>query len=167
MFKDDDVKIDEPEQPSNSTKAINKFVVLALIVIAMGIGVILNWSLQSDNVITLNKQPIPTRTIREHPTAGGVVILTIDMCKNVAVEGVARMSFVSESREIFLPNGPERTPQGCRVVEFAVLIPKDIPADTYRIKIRTVHDVNPLKRGIVNEFFSTPVVIDKETANVN
>jgi hypothetical protein len=154
----------EPPHQSNTTKRINKVVVVALVATALAILLMLKWAVASEQVLTVNKQPFPTRTIREHPTAGGVVFLTADFCKNEDVKGELRTSFVSETREVFLPISREMSEKGCRTVELPVLIPKDIEPDTYRIKMRITYDINPLKQNVVQEFYSYPVIIDPTTA---
>lgn len=153
----------EPIKPSGRSKFLVKLAIGAMVFATLGVALMLYWSFQSNDVMNVNKIPIPTRTIRDHPTAGGVVILTIDYCKKQNATGTARTSFVSSSREVFLPIHQERTPVGCGEIEYPVLIPKDIVPDVYTIKIRTVHDINPLKRGIVREFQSMPVHIDPTT----
>lgn len=149
-----------PVNPTKGNKIATKIAAIALVIIAISIGTILYWASASNEVLKINKQPFPTRTIREHPTAGGVVFLTVDYCKNVDVTGSLRISFVSQSREVFLPVTAERGPKGCDEVEIPILIPKDIEPDTYRVKLRVSYDVNPIKQGIVQEFYSQPVIID-------
>lgn len=148
-----------PERSKNS-KLITRLVIGALLVIAIGIGTLLYWAAENTDVLKVKTNPIPTRTIRDHPTAGGVVILNVNYCKNSDVVGTLRTSFVSESREVFLPLGEERTPKGCHDIELPVLIPKDMPADTYKVKLRATYDVNPVKKNIVIDYFSNPIVID-------
>lgn len=150
----------ELEHPTKTTKRINKLVVTALVIVAICLGIILSWALSSDDVLEVKEVPIPTRTIRDHPTAGGVVILNVDYCKKVEIEGTLRVSYVSATREVFLPIGKERAPKGCQKIELPILIPKDIPADTYEIKLRAVYNLNPLRQGIVEEFKSSSVVVD-------
>lgn len=155
-----DEGVADTAHPTPTTKRINKIIVAALVVIAVCLGVIFSWALQSDDVLEIKELPIPTRTIRDHPTAGGVVILNVDYCKKIDVEGNLRTSFVSSTREVFLPVAKERGPKGCSKVELPVLIPKDIPPDTYEIKLRATYDLNPLKKGVVEEFKSLPVIVD-------
>lgn len=160
-----DIENPEVEKQSRTSKNINKIISFALIVIAIGIGIMIYWGVQSDKVITLNKDPFPTRTIREHPTAGGVVFLTTDYCKSTSAVGELRTSFVSETREVFLPLSREATKKGCHNNELVILIPKDIEPDTYKIKLRLSYDINPLKRGVTQIFYSYPVIIDPTTVN--
>lgn len=153
-------RIPEPSHPTNTTKTINYIVAAALVTVALCLGVFLKWTIQDSQVLQVNNSPFPTRTIREHPTAGGVIILTADYCKIQDVPGKLRVSYVSSSREVFLPLADEKSPKGCRVTEFPVLIPRELQPDTYRIKFRVTYDVNPLKKGQVVEFESQPVVVD-------
>jgi hypothetical protein len=156
------VDIQGPDKPTKNAKRINMVIAASLVVIAIGVGVFLSWGFQSTDVLSVNKLPIPTRTIRDHPTAGGVVILNIDYCKKMDVEGNLRISYVSSTREVFLPLTKERAPKGCQKTEVPVLIPKDLPPDTYEIKLRATYDVNPLKKNITDEFKSSSFVVDPQ-----
>lgn len=155
--------IPEPTHPSVRSKIVNRLVVVALIVVALGLGVILKWSFVDENILEVKNSPFPVRTIREHPTANGVVLLNVDMCKYTDIEGSVRTSFVSDSREIFLPLSRENIPKGCFNREIPVIIPKDIVADTYKIKFRVTYDLNPLKREISDQFESKEFVVDPQT----
>lgn len=152
--------IPEPTHPTKTSKIVNWLVVAALVVIAIGIGIILKWATANENVLEVKNAPFPVRTIREHPTAGGVVLLNVDVCKNTDVEGKVRVSFLSESREVFLPLSDEALPKGCLQREIPVLIPKDITPGTYKVKFRVTYDLNPLKKGIVDEFESKEFIVD-------
>lgn len=152
--------IPAPTHPSKTTKAINKLLLVAMVLITLSLGLLLKWSFQAQDVLVVNNSPFPTRTIREHPTAGGVIILTADYCKKQNITGITRTSFISASREVFLPVAQERGPEGCYRVEVPVIIPKDLPADTYKIKFTVTYDINPLKKNRVVTFESTPVEVD-------
>lgn len=155
--------IPEPAHPPKSTKVINYIIVAALLLVALSLGLLFKWALADENVLRVNNSPFPVRTIREHPTASGVVILNVDLCKNTNAVGQTRTSFVSSSREIFLPVQEEKLPKGCLKQEIPVLLPKDIIPDTYKIKFRVTYDLNPLKKGIVDEFESKEFVVDPVT----
>lgn len=154
----------KPNPESKKTKLINKALLVALVVIAISLFIMLRWAAANPNVLSLNKEPFPVRTIREHPTAGGVVFLTTDFCKNTNALGELRPSFVSETREIFLPMTIESSNKGCHDIELPILIPKDIQPDEYKVKLRFTYDINPLKQNIVQEFYSYPVIIDPENS---
>ena len=145
------------------SKVAVKFIYFALLIITAVVGVFIYWAVQPTDILNIKNSPFPTRTIREHPTAGGVIILTVDFCKNVDIDGKLRVSYVSDSREIFLPIGDERGHTGCAQVELPVIIPKDIPADTYKIKFRATYDINPLKQDVIEEFESKPVEVVPNT----
>lgn len=150
-----------PDRVSKKSKLITKIVVGALILAAIVVGVIFYWSVQSEDVVDVLEVPIPTRTIRDHPTAGGVVILNLDFCKKQDLKGEMRISFVSSSREAFLPLVRENSPKGCiKDLEYPVLIPKDLPADTYQVKLAPSYDINPVKQDKTEVFLSKPVIID-------
>lgn len=155
----------EHEGPTKKDKFLSKFALGALLLTAVVIVLMFFWATDNSKVLDIKNAPFPTRTIREHPTAGGVVILDVDYCKNRNIEGDLRMSFVSASREIFLPMTKEKGPKGCTKTEFPVLIPKEIPADTYKIKFRVDYDLNPLKQNVREEFETQPIVIDESAEN--
>lgn len=152
-----------PPKPSRRTRTINRLIVLALVIAAAIIGVFGYWATQDTEVLKVRTQPFPTRTIREHPTAGGVVFLAVDYCKQYNVDGRLGVSFVSASREILLPTTEEDSNEGCVSREIPVLIPKDIAPDEYVIKLQTTYDVNPLKQGVTDTFLSEPFIIDPTT----
>lgn len=147
-------------EQSTRNKLANWFIFGALIVIALSLGVILKWGLQSENILTVKNSPFPVRTIRQHAEQGGVVILSVDLCKNTNDVGRVRTSFISSSREVLLPVSEERLGKGCLAQEIPVVVPKDLPADTYKIKFTVTYDINPLKKGIVNSFESREFPID-------
>jgi len=161
------VVVNPNDGPTTRDRVFVKFAGLALAVAALCVATLLFWGAQSTTILDIHNAPFPTRTIREHPTAGGVIILDTDYCKTRNLDGDLRVSFVSASREIFLPITKERGAVGCHKSEIPVLIPKDIPADTYKIKFRVTYDVNPLKRNITQEFESQPVVVDESASNPN
>lgn len=152
--------IPEPVHPSKTTKWVNRTILIALLAIAIGLAIMLRWSLANTEVIKVNNAPFPVRTIRQHAEQGGVVILSIDACKSSNIKGVVRTSFVSTSREIFLPQSKEQLPKGCFKQEVPILVPKDLPADTYKIKFHATYNLNPLKTAVVNEFVSTEFQIN-------
>lgn len=140
-------------------KAINYAAYVALGIAALGVSIFLFWSFQPDDVLQVNNSPFPVRTIREHPTADGVVILNVDFCKTTEVTGEVRTSFVSESKETFLPVGEEKGPTGCTKTEVPILIPTDIASGEYKIKFRAEYRINPIKE-VVEEFETSMFTID-------
>lgn len=157
----DDMKV-EPQ--STKQKIVTKIAYLALGVIAAAIGLILYWSFQDEKVITVNNEPFPVRTVREHATANGVVILKVDFCKHYNLDGDLRVSFVNTDHEVFLPVTRERSEKGCKVTEFPIIVPTVIEKGHYKIKFRATYDLNPIKRNIVDEFLSKDFLIDEDTA---
>lgn len=153
-------RIPAPVHPTKTTRVFTWLSVIAMAIIALSLGILLNWSFANENVLKVNNAPFPVRTIRQHAEQGGVVILNVDVCKNTDVVGNVRTSFVSSTREVFLPLSKERLPKGCLKQEIPVVIPKDLPTDTYKIKFRATYDINPLKKGIVSEFESKSFVVD-------
>jgi hypothetical protein len=155
------IPITEPsvldESPvTRGKKVVNWIVVACLFIIAIGIGIFLRWSFQSEQVLQVNNEPFPIRSVAPVIQGGDVVILNVDFCKNQAVNGQLRISFVSSTREVFLPISNETGEKRCQQTEFPLIVPKDIPNDTYRVKFRATYELNPLKKGIVEEFESKP-----------
>lgn len=158
--------IPEPVHPTKTTKVANYFVVAALLVIALGLGVIFKWSFADTNVLVVNNNPFPARIVQDPSgQTGGIVFLTADYCKNIDVTGEIRMSYVSKSREVFLPLAKEQLPQGCAKREVPVVIPLNLLKDEYKIKFRVTYDVNPLKQGITTSFESQPVTVGSNDPN--
>jgi len=144
----------EPEHPTARTRAMNKLVFVALAVVAVCIGVFLYWSLQSTVVLKVNNNPFPNRVVHDEAMKNEIVILTVDYCKYYNKSGHVRTSYVSSTKETFLPVSDEHLQVGCMKRDVPIIIPKDLEPDTYKIKFRVTYDINPLKTGIVNEFES-------------
>lgn len=151
--------IPEPVHPKKSTVLINYVLLFFLAVAAIGIAVILHWSFASDDILKVNNAPFPTHVIKDSPDSNGIVVLSVDLCKNTGANGKVRTSFVSTSREVFLPISDEHIPKGCLKQDIPVIIPKDLTPDTYQVKFRVTYDINPLKKGIANEFLSKPFTV--------
>lgn len=145
---------------TQSNRLMNYVNYVILIILALATGLFLYWSFQSEDVLQVKNDPFPVRTIREHPTADGVVILKVDFCKKTSAIGKVQTSFVSQSRAIPLPVGEDRGPKGCSEVEVPVLIPHDTPGDTYKVKFRAEYQINPLKTTTI-EFESQPFIVDE------
>lgn len=152
--------IPEPAHQTVRAKAWNWLIVAALAVIAAVIGVFLFWSLQTQSPLVIKNSPFPTRSVRTNAEPNGVIILLVDFCKNTTKQGEVRTSFVSKTREVFLPIAKEQFDKGCAKEEVPVLIPKDLPADDYKLKFTARYDINPLKQSV-------PVVFESQTFHVN
>jgi hypothetical protein len=135
-------------------RAKKLFVYISMAILALGMLRLVTWALQPSDVLVIKNSPFPTRTIREHPTANGVVFLQIDYCKKVQAEGRVRTSFVSDSREVFLPIAYDNQAPTCQNTEIPVKLPKDLPPDSYKVKYRVEYKVNPLKQREIEEFES-------------
>lgn len=142
-----------PEHPSTASKVGNYFLYVALGVVGVAVAIVLLWLFAPNDVLKVNNSPVPVRTIREHPTADGVIILKVDFCKNTDAVGRVRTSFTSPSREIFLPVGEDKQAAGCEVREVPILIPHEIPGGKYKVKFRIDYEVNPIKT-VTEEFES-------------
>lgn len=150
----------EPDYPNRASKAINKIIVTFLLVIALCLAVFLNWSFATDEVLTVKNNPFPARLIHdESGQTGGVAFLLVDYCKNVDVEGKLQVSYVSKSREQFVPMMDEKLPKGCDKREIPIVIPRNLSYDTYVLRFTTKYDINPLKKNIEVNFESQPVTI--------
>lgn len=150
-----------PENNSKSNSTINKVVLVSLVIVAISILRMLTWALQSSDVVTVNKVPIPSRVVQDKETGYGVVLLDIDTCKHTDSQGNVRTSFVSSTSETFLPLSKDRSPKGCSNATVSVPIPKDLPSDDYKIRLRATYTINPLKKNIIEEFESSPVHIEQ------
>lgn len=139
---------------SRHERQIHKIFYLLLGVIGAGLVVLGYWALQNEKTLEIRNSPFPVRTIRSEASPAGVVILNVDYCKHTDIKGRLRMSFVSQSREIFLPVTEETNTEGCHVNEVPIILPKDIPADTYKVKFVVTYKLNPLKSNIPVEFES-------------
>lgn len=152
----------EVKHPSKTSRIMNKLTVAALAILSVAVGVFLMWSFQSENVLKVNNEPFPTRTIREHPAADGVVVLTLDYCKLQEVTGTLQISFVGESSVFLLPEIEEGSEPGCRVFDYPVLMPQNIEPGEYKIVFHAKYDLNPLKKKVVDDFESVSFMIEPE-----
>lgn len=153
-------KIPEPVHPSAKTKTTNLLAAFSLLLIGLGVFLFLAWSFQDTNVLEVKNSPFPTRSVRTNAEPDGVIILTVDYCKNTDLKGQVRTSFVSATREVFLPLSKENLDRGCAKQEIPVLIPKDLPADNYKLKFIARYDVNPLKKQV-------PITFESQEFHVN
>lgn len=158
--------IPEPVHPSKSTKFINYIVVSALVAVAIALAIFIKWSFADTNVLEIRNNPFPARVVAD-PTnrTGGIVFLTADYCKNSNTTGTVRVSYVSASREIFLPVAPEKLPKGCSSNDIPIVIPLNLTKDKYSIKFHVTYNINPLKKGIVLDFQSQPFTVGTVTPN--
>lgn len=160
--------IPEPSHPKRSTKILNWISIAALAVIAVSLAIILKWSFAPTEVLDIRNNPFPARVVPD-PTGqtGGIVFLKVDYCKNLAVNGTVRVSYVSKSREIFLPVSREQLPKGCSVdkQELPVVIPLSLLRDEYKIKFHVTYDVNPLKQNVSEDFESQPITVGTNAPN--
>lgn len=149
-----------PPKPTQTTRVINKLIYLALITVSIALGIMIYWSLATDTPLEVKNSPFPARVVAD-PTGetGGTVYLKAVYCKNTDAIGTARISFLSKSREQFIPLVEEKEKQGCGEREFPVIIPTNLSEDEYRIRFRVLYDLNPLKKQIPVEFESQPVNI--------
>lgn len=157
---------DNSNSISTADKRISRVMYVAMGIIAIAVIVFAYWSLQPRQVLEVRNNPFPVRTIREHPTADGVVILKVDVCKHQDVVGRTRTSFVSPSREVFLPVAEEKLPVGClkdakgNPAEVPVLIPHDLPGGEYKVKFSVRYQINPIK-SVTEEFETKSFIVDE------
>lgn len=137
------------------------YIVITLsILIALVFGY---WVSQDEDVLEIKNQPTPVRTIREHPTANGVIILLVDYCKRTSAVGEVTTSFVSPATEIFLPTYVDKQDPVCQKTEVPVLIPPQVVPGTYHIHYRVEYKINPIKQSVI-EFDSQPFEITESQA---
>lgn len=148
------VQLPAPQPPTRHQKMAAKLAAGALILAAIFMAVLLFWAAQNEEVLQIKNAPFPVRTVNDNAQANDVVILNTDYCKTKNVTGRLRMSFVSQTREIFLPIAEERTPVGCDQREIPILLPKDLVADTYKVRFQIMYNINPLKKNVPVSFES-------------
>ena len=155
--KDRPCDLDKPvefELPGRKVRWMNKFAIVALVIIAIGIGIFLKWSFQTEQPLVVKNSPFPTRSVPPTPDKSDVLVLDIDYCKNTSKQGVVRTSYVSESREIFMPEVTEQYAEGCKSENIPILIPSNLPDGTYHIHFSIAYNINPLKQNVVVTFQS-------------
>jgi len=156
-----DIDIIQPSTVlTKAAKAINLGILFAFITIALGMSVLLCWSLASDKVLDVRNDPFPVRVIDNHTDANDVIILSVDLCKTSDIRGTLRTSFINNNKEIFLPEIKESLAEGCFVREIPVIIPDGLQAGMYKIKFVTTYDINPIKKNVVNEFDSQEFLVN-------
>lgn len=143
-----------PEPVTKITKYINRFMLVALVILGITVALLLKWSFADEDILVVKNSPFPTSTIAS--PEGQVIVMEADYCKNSDIKGTLRMSFVSKSREVFLPVQKEQGPKVCQKTKVPILIPKDLPTDTYKVKFRVSYNLNPLKQNVISEFESKP-----------
>ncbi len=148
---------------TKTAKTINRFILVAMLVAAIGLGVIIKWAIADTKVIEIYNAPVPTHTLPDPSgKTGGIISLDIDYCKYVSVTGELRISYVSKSREVFLPLEAETLRKGCASRELPVIIPLNLVPDEYRIKLHSTYNINPLKRNIIAVVESQPFTVGVE-----
>lgn len=152
--------IQEENHPTKTTKIANKIILVALVAAFIGLFRIISWGLETNDPLVINNSPFPPRSVRTNAEPNGVIILAVDFCKNTDKQGEVRTSFVSSTREVFLPLSKEQLSKGCAKEEVPVLIPKDLPADDYKLKFTARYDLNPLKKQV-------PIVFESQVFHVN
>lgn len=158
--------IPKPVHQTKSAQLANRVIAVFLIVIALGLGIFLKWSFANTDILTINNSPFPARVVADPSgKTGGIVFLKANYCKNVAVDGQLRLSYISASREVFLPVVKEQSPKGCDDKEIPVVIPLNLLKDSYKVKFHVTYDVNPLKTGITNDFESQPITVGSNIPN--
>ena len=154
----------EPNTQNTRSKIANWAVAFLFLLGVVGLAIFLYWSYQPDDVLELKDNPVPVRSIRENPATDGVVILHFDYCKKNDAVGRVRTSFVSHTRDVFLPVSEDKQEAHCRDLELPVLIPKDLPPDEYVIRFRVEYQVNPITRTI-EEFDSEKFKVESVNPN--
>lgn len=133
--------------------ALSSVITLAVLLV-VAISTVLVWIYQPTSVLAVYNTPFPVRTLHTNTTPDGVVILTLDYCKKIAVDGTLRLSFVSATREVFLPITSDKGPVGCvHDIEFPIIVPKDLIPDTYHVHFRSTYRINPF-RTVTEQFDS-------------
>lgn len=132
------------KEPRKLKLANYAIIALFILVISIG-GLFIYWTLSSSEVLVLKNLPFPAQTVPATAATDGLIELKVDYCKKVNATGIVRISFVSNAREVFLPIAPDKQPAQCLNTNIPIIIPKDLPPDTYHIHFHVVYKVNPLK----------------------
>lgn len=135
-------------------KLATYFIYVSLGMLAFAVGFFLYWSFQPNDVLEIKNSPFPAEIIAREPPQQGILILKVDYCKKIDITGTVRMSFVSKTKEIFLPATPERGPVTCRKTDLPILIPDGLTPDTYKVHFRTTYTINPLQDQVIEDFYS-------------
>lgn len=146
-------KFESPDQPTRH-RVVNFMVAGAFIILLGVLGLFLKWSFEDEHILEIKNDPFPTQIIND-PSGNKIVILHANYCKNRTITGKVRTSYVSQTNEVLSPIADENGPKTCQELDLPMVLPKDLPADKYKIKFRVTYSLNPLKKEIVNEFYST------------
>jgi hypothetical protein len=141
--------------PTTKERLAHRIVWCILAMSFFCMGVLVYWAVSNNDVLEVKNSPVPVRTITPNPTADGVVFLKIAYCKKVKAEGKVRLSFVNQSREVFVPISIDRQDPVCKTAEIPITIPHEIVPAEYHIHFRITYQVNPLK-VVTEEFDSLP-----------
>lgn len=142
------------DEQGRVTGTLSKVAYGVLAVALVVLSIVIYWLTSARDVLEIKNQPVPVRSIRQHPEADGVIIVHTNYCQHVAATARIRISFVSPSREVFLPADRDvPLPKKCEDIEVPVLIPKELPPGKYHLHWRIEYKVNPLKH-VIEEFDS-------------
>lgn len=125
---------------------------IALVLAGAGVLVMLSWAFESENVLEVKNAPFPVRIVNDG--SNRIIVMHVNYCKNTDIKGKVRVSYVSATEETFLPVADENGPKQCLETDVPIIVPKDLKPDKYKVKFRVTYDLNPLKKGIVDEFDS-------------
>lgn len=134
-------------KPTKTTRVVNRFAVLSLLVITVVLGIMLSWSFEAQNPLVIKNSPFPTRSIPPNASAD-VVVIDVDYCKNTDKQASVRTSYVGSTREIFMPLVKEQYDKGCYTESIPILIPSSLPPDTYKLRFVATYNINPLKQNV-------------------
>lgn len=157
--------IPEESRPTKATRVINKFVLLALVTISISLGIFLKWSFEATPPLVIKNSPFSTRSIPPDPGVNDVIVLDVDYCKRTSKQGAIRTSYVSKTREIFMAVTKEQYEKGCFRRDIPILIPSDLPTDTYKLKFVATYNLNPLKQNVQVTFESQEFTISEHEVN--
>lgn len=117
-------------------------------IIILLFGLFVYWSSQTSKVLVVNNDPVSVRP-PEVQANGGVIILTVDYCKNSGAHGVTEAFLIGETfgGKIAINWPVDRSPKGCNKLDVPVPIPAQAPTDTYHIVYEITYRVNPIKSG--------------------
>lgn len=136
---------------------IPKLAYVVLVAAFVMVGAVIYWSSQSTDILDINA---PITVVPPIASSETPVVLSLNYCKKIGATGSVRVSFVSQTAEIFQPVGSDSQPKGCHDLKAPILLPPAtlVPPGRYKIKFHAVYKINPLK-SVTKDFYTEEFTI--------
>lgn len=118
---------------------------LSVITIFMALGALILvsfWTFYPYHVIKFNTPYYQTNS--NVYTQGGTGYYTINYCKYSSPPTMKAKYFV-DTITYQVTNTPSVLPTGCHITDIQLDIPTNLPPDTYRVRVTTTYQVNPIR----------------------